>query len=616
MSGAGTADPRLEALCAACRRLPSVPGVYRMYDAREAVIYVGKARDLRKRVASYFMRLTGHSPKVAAMVRQTVRFEIVATRNENEALLLESNLIKELKPRYNIVLRDDKSYPYIYVSTDQPYPRLAFHRGAKRGRGRYFGPYPNAGAVRGAINLLQKLFMLRHCEDSFFSNRTRPCLQYQIKRCTAPCVNLVAPEEYRADVEHAILFLEGSSRRVIDVLVAGMEAASATLEFERAARYRDQIAKLQRVAAEQHVSSDAGDFDIIVCRLADGVGCVQVFFVRGGRNLGNKTFFPIHTAEATTAEIVEAFLPQFYLTGHAERDIPPDVILAERIEDEAWLATALAERRGGAVRLRHGVRGERARWLEMAQENAELALSARLSADADLAKRIEALRDALDLPESPSRIECFDVSHTRGEATVASCVVFGPEGARKAEYRRFNIEGVAAGDDYAAMRQALERRYGRLQREEAQMPDLLLIDGGKGQVAQALEVLAALQIDDITVIGIAKGTTRKPGLEKLIMHDGTTERSMAPESIALHLIQQIRDEAHRFAITAHRRARGRARGKSALEDIAGIGATRRQRLVQHFGGMQGIVRASVEDLQRVRGISRKLAQTIYDVLHE
>ncbi|MBI4696762.1 MAG: excinuclease ABC subunit UvrC [Gammaproteobacteria bacterium] len=609
-------DARLEALREDCRRLPGVPGVYRMIDARETVIYVGKARDLKKRVSSYFMRLTGHSPKVAAMVRQAVRFEVVVTRNENEALLLESNLIKELKPRYNIVLRDDKSYPYIYVTTDQPYPRLAFHRGAKSGKGRYFGPYPNAGAVRGTINLLQKLFMLRHCQDSFFANRARPCLQYQIKRCTAPCVDLVAADEYRADVEHAILFLEGNSQQVIEVLVKGMEEASAKLEFERAARYRDQIAKLQRVASEQHVDSDAGDFDIIVCRLADGVGCVQVFFVRGGRTLGNKTYFPAHTGEASTAEILEAFLPQFYLTGHAERDIPSDIILAETIEDEEWLATALAERRGGAVRFRHNVRGERARWLEMAQENAELALTARLTADADQAKRIEALRDALDLPELPNRIECFDVSHTRGEATVASCVVFGPEGARKADYRRFNIEGVAAGDDYAAMRQALERRYGRLQREEAQMPDLLLIDGGKGQVAQALEVLAELQIDEITVVGVAKGTTRKPGLEKLIMHDGTTERAMPPESLALHLIQQIRDEAHRFAITAHRRARSRARGKSPLQDIAGIGATRRQRLIQHFGGMQGVVRASVEDLQRVPGISRQLAQTIYDVLHD
>jgi excinuclease ABC subunit C len=609
-------DARLEALREDCRRLPGVPGVYRMIDARDAVIYVGKARDLKKRVSSYFMRLTGHSPKVAAMVRQAVRFEVVVTRNENEALLLESNLIKELKPRYNVVLRDDKSYPYIYVTTDQPYPRLAFHRGAKSGKGRYFGPYPNAGAVRGTINLLQKLFMLRHCQDSFFANRTRPCLQYQIKRCTAPCVDLVAAEEYRADVEHAILFLEGNSQQVIEVLVKGMEEASAKLEFERAARYRDQIAKLQRVASEQHVDSDAGDFDIIVCRLADGVGCVQVFFVRGGRTLGNKTYFPAHTGDATTAEILEAFLPQFYLTGHAERDIPADIILAETIEDEEWLATALAERRGGAVRFRHNVRGERARWLEMAQENAELALTARLTADADQAKRIEALRDALDLPELPNRIECFDVSHTRGEATVASCVVFGPEGARKADYRRFNIEGVAAGDDYAAMRQALERRYGRLQREEAQMPDLLLIDGGTGQVAQALEVLAELQIDEITVVGVAKGTTRKPGLEKLIMHDGVTERAMPPESIALHLIQQIRDEAHRFAITAHRRARSRARAKSPLQDIAGIGATRRQRLIQHFGGMQGVVRASVEDLQRVPGISRQLAQTIYDVLHD
>lgn len=606
----------IDALREDCRRLTSAPGVYRMLDENATVIYVGKARNLKKRVASYFNREAGHSPKVRAMVLQVRSFEVVVTRNETEALLLESNLIKDLKPRYNIVLRDDKSYPYIHLATEQKFPRISFHRGARSGRGRYFGPYPNAGAVRSTINLLQKLFMVRQCQESFFNNRTRPCLQYQIKRCTAPCVGLVAPEEYRADVDNAILFLEGRSQEVVGILVRQMEAASAKLEFERAARFRDQITKLQRVQSEQHVSGEGGDVDIIVCRTADGVGCVQVFFVRAGRHLGNKTYFPAHTRDAATSEILEAFLAQFYLVGHAERDIPPDIILSDGLEEEAWLAAALAEKRGGAVRIRHKVRGERAKWVEMANSNADIALSQRLALDADHQRRLEALRDFLDLPELPSRIECFDVSHTRGEATVASCVVFGPEGARKSDYRRFNIEGVTAGDDYGAMRQALERRYGRLQREEAQMPGLLLIDGGKGQVAQALTVLDDLQIGDIMVVGVAKGTTRRPGLETLIMHDGETERTLPRDSIALHLIQQIRDEAHRFAITAHRRSRAKAQVSSPLQQVAGVGAKRRQRLIQHFGGMQGLARASVDDLQRVPGISRQLAQAIHDSLHD
>ncbi len=598
------------------RRLPHSPGVYRMLDAERTVIYVGKARDLQKRVSSYFVKQSGHTPKVRAMVSQVRDLEIVATRNENEALILESNLIKEIRPRYNVVFRDDKSYPYIYVSTDQAYPRIGFHRGARNGRGRYFGPYPNAGAVRATLNLLQKLFMIRQCEDTFFSNRARPCLQFQIKRCTAPCVAQVSEADYRADIDSAILFLEGRSQEVVEVLVRHMEQAAAGLQFERAARLRDQIAKLKRVQAEQHITADAGDLDIIACEVREGFGCVQVFFVRGGRALGNRTFFPGHTRDATPGEILEAFVPQFYLAGHSERDIPPDIICSEALPDQDWLETALAERRGGAVRLRHSVRGERARWLEMARANADLALQARIAADADQQRRLEALREFLDLPELPQRIECFDISHTRGEATVAACVVFDANGPRKSDYRRFNIEDITPGDDYAAMRQALERRYARLQREDGLMPDILVMDGGKGQVAQALSVLEELQISDILVIGVAKGTTRKPGLETLILNDGTREQTLPRNSLALHLIQQIRDEAHRFAITAHRKARGKARRRSSLEEIPGIGAKRRQRIMQHFGGLQGLSRASVDDLQKVPGISAQLARAIHDVLHE
>jgi excinuclease ABC subunit C len=597
-------------------RLPGSPGVYRMLDARGVVIYVGKARDLRKRVGSYFTHQTSHTPKVRAMVAQIDDLEVMVTRNENEALILESNLIKELRPRYNVVLRDDKSYPYIYVTTDQEYPRIGFHRGPRVGNGRYFGPFPNAGAVRSTLNLLQKLFAVRQCEDTYFANRSRPCLQYQIKRCSGPCVKLIPPEDYRNDIEHALMFLAGRSQEVIEILVRQMEQTAARLDFERAAQLRDQIAKLQRVQAEQHITADAGDFDIVVCRTRDGIGCVQVSFMRAGLNLGNKTFFPAHTRDASESEIVEAFLPQFYLTGNAERDVPPDIILEHPVDDDGWLNDALSERRRTAVRLRLNVRGERAKWLEMALRNVELALAERIATDIDQQRRMEALREALEMTEVPARIECFDVSHTRGEATVASCVVFGPEGARKSDYRRFNIEGVTPGDDYAAMGQALERRYGRLKREDSAMPDLLLIDGGPGQVAQALTVLKELQIDEVMVVGVAKGTSRKPGLEHLIINDGRDEQLLPRDSPALHLIQQIRDEAHRFAITAHRQARSRARKRSPLEAVPGIGAKRRQRVIQHFGGLQGVARASIDDLQKVPGISKQLAQQIFDALRE
>jgi len=597
-------------------RLPGQPGVYRMLDARAQVIYVGKARDLRKRVGSYFTRQAGHSPKVRAMVLQIADLEVVVTRNENEALILESNLIKELRPRYNVVLRDDKSYPYIYVTLEHEFPRIGFHRGARNGAGRYFGPYPSAGAVRATLNLLQKLFAVRQCEDSFFGNRTRPCLQYQIKRCTGPCVGMVSKDDYRRDIDSAILFLAGRSQEVVETLVARMQDAADKMEYERAGQLRDQIAKLQRVQAEQHITAESGDFDIVVCRKRDDIGCVQVFFVRGGRHLGNKTFFPAHTRESTPGEIIDAFLPQFYLAGSTERDIPPDIILAEAPEEQEWLVDALGERRGGVVRLRLNVRGERARWLEMAEQNAEQALAERIATDDNQQRRLEALREALDLPEPPARIECFDISHTRGEATVASCVVFGPQGAMKSDYRRFNIEGITPGDDYAAMHQALMRRYSRLKKEEAAMPDLLLIDGGAGQVAQAVAVLAELQIEGIMVVGVAKGTTRKPGLESLIVNDGRDERVLPRDSAALHLIQQVRDEAHRFAITAHRQARSRNRNRSPLEAIPGIGAKRRQRVMQHFGGMQGLTRASIDDLQRIPGISKQLAEAIHDALKE
>ena len=591
------------------------PGIYRFSDASGDVIYVGKAKHLKKRVSSYFNRQANATPKVRSMVSGIQSIAVTVTRTENEAFLLESNLIKDLRPRYNIVLRDDKSYPYIYVESDEEFPKLSFHRGARNGKGRYFGPFANAGAVRTTLNLLQKLFMLRQCEDSYFRNRSRPCLQHQIKRCTAPCVGFIDAKEYREDVQRAILFLDGRSEEVIESLATQMDAASGDLEFERAARLRDQIQKLQGLQSEQYVASGNGEFDIIVCRARGNVGCVQVFFVRSGRHLGNKVFFPAHTQGSTSADILAAFLPQFYLAGNADRDIPPDIIVSEEIDDAAWLLDTLTDKRGAAVRLRHEVRGERAKWVEMAKTNADIALEQRIASNTDQVRRMTALRDFLDLEEMPQRIECFDVSHTSGEATVASCVVFDEDGARKSDYRRFNIRDVVAGDDYAAMEQALQRRYTRIKRDDGHLPELLLIDGGKGQVARAILVMEELQLGEVTIVGIAKGTTRKAGLETLIVHDGIEERTLPKDSGALLLIQQIRDEAHRFAITAHRQARTKNRSRSPLDKVTGVGAKRRQQLIRHFGGWQGVSAAGVDDLCRVRGISRTLAQKIYDEIN-
>ena len=608
-------EEQIEIMRQRSRELPGKPGVYRFSNDKQEVIYVGKAKDLKKRVSSYFNRAAGVSPKVLAMVKHIVDISFTVTRNENEAFLLESNLIKELKPRYNIVLRDDKSYPYIYVETDKKFPKLTFHRGARNGRGKYFGPYPNAGAVRGTMNMLQKLFLLRQCEDSYFKNRNRPCLQYQIQRCTAPCVGLIDEQEYAQDVERALLFLQGDSNKVIESLTKSMDQASADLAFERAAHYRDQIDRLQKLQSEQYVANQKGDFDIIACAVDGGVGCVQVFFVRNGRHLGNKEFFPSHVAGSTPQEILEAFIPQFYLAGAHDRDIPASILVSEEISDKEWLDATLSAKLGRKVEIKSNLRGERAKWLQMARHNAGIGVQQRLASNSDQLKRMQSLQDELSLPETPTRMECFDISHTRGESTVASCVVFDENGPRKSDYRRFNIKDVTAGDDYAAMEQALMRRYTRLKKEEAKFPDILFIDGGKGQVGKALEVLEELQIDNIMVVGVAKGTTRKPGLETLILAKSNEDVVMDKDSPALLLIQHIRDEAHRFAITAHRQARSKTRNTSTLEKIPGIGAKRRQQLVRYFGGLQGVMRAGVDDLRRAPGISHELAQKIYDELH-
>ena len=595
------------------RHLSTGPGVYRMLDASGEVIYVGKAKNLKARVSSYFQG-KDPSPKTRAMVARVARVEVTLTHTETEALILENTLIKRHRPRYNILYRDDKSYPYLHLTAGD-YPRLALYRGARREGGRYFGPYPSAGAVRESLNLLQRLFRLRSCEDSVFRNRSRPCLQYQIERCSAPCVGYIDPQTYAEDVRHATLFLEGRDAEVVTILEQRMNAAAEALEFERAALYRDQIAALRQVQAQQYVSGERGDLDVVAAACRGGQCCVQVFFVRHGVNLGNKAFFPrLPEGEAGEAEALAAFLGQYYL-GEGSREIPAEIIVGHPLVERELLATALSERAGRKVRLVERVRGQRARWLEMARRNAETALATRLASRDHLARRFEALQAALDLPEVPRRLECFDISHTRGEATVASCVVFEQDGPLKSHYRRFNIEGITPGDDFAAMRQALERRYRRLKQGEAPLPDLLIIDGGKGQLAQARSVLDELGIDGVALLGVAKGPERKPGRETLFLSPQGAPIILPADSPALHLIQQIRDEAHRFAIEGHRRRRAKARGRSPLEEIPGLGPKRRQALLRHFGGLQGVSRAGVEDLARVKGVSRALAERIYHHFH-
>lgn len=590
----------------------SHPGVYRMFDTAGSLLYVGKAKNLRKRLSSYF-RKSGLAPKTAALVARIAQVETTITGNETEALLLEQTLIKEWRPPYNILLRDDKSYPYVLLS-DDAFPRLSLHRGSKRSKGRYFGPYPSALAIRESLNLLQKAFQVRQCEDSYYRNRSRPCLQYQIKRCKAPCVGLVDEAEYAEDVRRSVMFLEGRSNVLSAELAAAMEQAAQDLQFERAAELRDQIALLRRVQDQQHMEGGQGNVDVVAALVSPGGACVHLISVRGGRVLGSKNFFPQVAIEEEGAEVLLAFLGQYYLGG-SERELPDALIVNHDHGDLALLQAALAEVRGRAVDIAWRVRGTRARWQQLAVTNAEQALLARLANRQHLAARFDALGEALQLDEPPQRLECFDISHSSGEATVASCVVMGPEGPLKSDYRRYNIEGVAPGDDYAAMRQALQRRFARLAEGEGKRPDILLVDGGKGQLNMAREVLQELGLHDLLLLGVAKGTTRKPGLEVLYRDTADQAFTLPADSPALHLIQQVRDEAHRFAITGHRARRGKARRTSRLEDVAGVGPTRRRELLKHFGGLQELGRASVEEIAKTPGISKKLAEQIYAVLH-
>lgn len=591
------------------KTLTSRPGVYRMMDASESVIYVGKAKNLKKRVSSYF-RSTGLSAKNRVMVAQIAHIETTVTHTENEALILENNLIKALMPRYNILLRDDKTYPYLYISADT-FPRIGLHRGTKRKQGRYFGPYPSAGAVRESLHLLQKHFPIRQCDDSYYQNRSRPCLQYQIKRCTAPCVGLVSEEEYQRDLDHTILFLEGKSQEVLDSLSDQMTAASEQLDFEKAALLRDKIVSLRKVQERQYITGSHGDLDVLAAIQRDGMSVVEVAFIRGGRSLGSKSYFPKGSSGSTSEEILAAFIPQYYLG----KNIPSEILVSESFEDLALVESVLKSESDQRVQIRKPQRGTGVRWMKMALTNADISLTQRLSSRSNLLQRFEALQTALDLDEMPKRLECFDISHTRGEKTVASCVVFGLEGAIKSDYRKFNIEGITPGDDYAAMNQALTRRYTRLQQGEGKWPDMLLIDGGKGQLTEAQAVMNELQID-VPILGIAKGPERRAGEETLLLVGRAGEIDLPADSPALHLLQQVRDEAHRFAITGHRQRRAKARRTSPLEGIEGMGPKRRQKLLQQFGGLQQIQRAGVEDIAAVEGISQALAQKIYDVFHD
>ncbi len=584
-----------------------------MFDEEEGILYVGKAKNLKNRVSSYF-RSSALDSKTMALVSKIQKVETTVTGSETEALLLEQSLIKEYRPPYNIVFRDDKSYPYILLTTGDKYPRLAFHRGAQKKKGRYFGPFPSAYSVRDSLNILQKVFQVRQCEDTFFKNRARPCLQYQIKRCSGPCCDLVSTEDYADDVQHAAMFLEGKNNAVMQDYANKMEDASDKLEFEKAAHYRDQVGHLRKIQEQQYVVGNQGDIDVHAVVINPGGVCVLVMFIRGGRMLGNKTFFPKTRLDENESEVLAAFLPQFYLNGSGGRETPPEVVVNARIEDKFVLEGALTSQSGRKVMISDNVRSHRKRWVDLAVTNAEQSLGSHMASRNSLQQRFQSLQEALSLEEMPGRLECFDISHTSGEATVASCVVFDQNGPLKSGYRRFNIDGITPGDDYAAMSQALSRRYTRIKKGEGLLPDILFIDGGKGQLSEAEKIFEELQIEGVTLVGVAKGPTRKAGLESLILSGGA-ELNLAQDNPGLHLIQHIRDESHRFAITAHRARRGKKRTESVLQGIEGVGPKRRRSLLRHFGGSAQVASAGLEELAKVEGISQILAEHIYATLH-
>jgi excinuclease ABC subunit C len=577
------------------KNLPNLPGVYRMINATEEVIYVGKAKDLKKRVSSYFNKNLVY-PRTRMMVSNIVKIETTVTHNEAEALLLENNLIKSLMPRYNVLFRDDKSYPYITITGDA-FPRLAFHRGAQKKGSQYFGPFPNSVAVRESIQLLQKVFKLRTCENTVFANRSRPCLQYQIERCTAPCVDFISPENYANDVNMAALFLNGKTNEVMNALGDKMNTAAANQEYEMATVFRDRMQALRQVQAKQFVSDfSVSDADVIACASLQKQHCINLVMIRGGRHLGDKSFFPKNSQDAELSETMEAFLTQYYVA----QNTPPMIVCGVEIDSKSFEAVfserASEQKAGRKVKIITNTIGDKKVWLKMAQTNAELALGQRAATSANQAAKLIALRKALNLAETVERIECFDISHTMGEATVGSCVVFDKGDMQNSEYRRYNITGITPGDDYAAMRDVLTRRYKKVAAGEGIRPDLVFIDGGKGQLGVAIEVMQEVGLEDILLIGIAKGEERRPGLETMIFGDTGEMLNLEKDNQGLHLLQQIRDEAHRFAITGHRAKRAKARITSSLEDIEGVGAKRRKALLTRFGGLDGVKNASMDEL--------------------
>lgn len=591
------------------KNLPNLPGVYRMINALDEVIYVGKAKDIKKRVSSYFNKNLP-SPRTRMMVSNIVKIETTVTRSEAEALLLENNLIKGLMPRYNVLFRDDKSYPYITLTGDK-FSRLAFHRGAQRKGSRYFGPFPNSVAVRESIQLLQKVFKLRTCENTVFANRSRPCLQYQIERCTAPCVDYISPDDYAHDVNMAALFLEGKTNEVMNTLGDKMNTAAANQEYEMAVVFRDRMQALRQVQAKQFVSDfSVSDADVIACANIQGQHCINLVMIRGGRHLGDKSFMPKNTQDADLTETVEAFLTQHYVA----QNTPPMIVCGAEVDAKTF-ELAFSEQSGRKIKIITNAIGDKRVWLKMAQTNAELALTQKQAAASNQEARLVALREALNLPETTERIECFDISHTMGEATVGSCVVFDKGNLQNSEYRRYNITGITPGDDYAAMRDVLTRRYKKVAAGEGVRPDLVFIDGGKGQLGVAIEVMQEVGLEDILLVGIAKGEERRPGLETMIFSDTGEMLNLEKDNQGLHLLQQIRDESHRFAITGHRAKRAKARITSSLEDIEGVGAKRRKALLTRLGGLDGVKSASMDEIAQVEGISQTLAIKIYEQLH-
>jgi excinuclease ABC subunit C len=596
------------------KSLTQRPGIYQMLDGEGAVLYVGKAKNLKKRVASYF-RKSGLPVKTAALVKRILQIDVTVTETETEALILEHNLIKQYRPPFNILMRDDKSYPYIFLSDKDTWPRLSFHRGPKKAKGTYFGPFPSVHAVRDSMSFLQKTFKVRQCEDVFFKNRSRPCLQYQIKRCTAPCVDFVDKDEYAADVHLTRLYLDGKADKILQQLEHKMELASENLEFETAADCRDQISALRQVQAQQVIEKGRGTIDIVAGAVSNGHACVHMLYVRQGRILGSRSYYPKTPLAEEVDELLEEFLPQLYLNGGGRPDLPKEIIVNDEFDGSSALSEALSEKIGRNIEIKNNVRGFRAKWVELAQRTAEQNLTAKLASKQTLEQRFESLRETLELDETPQRLECFDISQSSGEAVVASCVVFDSNGALKSDYRRFNIENITDGDDYAAMEQAVRRRYTRLMKGEGKLPDILLIDGGKGQISTVKTVLTDLGVVGVMVVGVAKGTTRKPGMETLILADQNNKVVPRPQRGALHLIQQIRDEAHRFAITGHKARRDKKRKTSPLQGIPGVGPSRRRDLLKHFGGVVEVKKASVADLMKVSNINKKVAEAIYSALY-